>query len=134
MVSMLKRGTVMNEKTLLNSHGSQLRRSSLAVAVGLTLMFAPLAQSVMAAEKKPALGSAGAAASAGSGAIEFSPRINATIGKSALLRLPDATSRVSVGDKEIADIILINPREIYLLGKKVGTTNIMLWSKGGKAP
>ena len=133
MVSMLKRGTVMNEKTLLNSHGSQLRRSSLAVAVGLTLMFAPLAQSVMAAEKKPALGSAGAAASAGSGAIEFSPRINATIGKSALLRLPDATSRVSVGDKEIADIILINPREIYLLGKKVGTTNIMLWSKGGQS-
>jgi len=66
-------------------------------------------------------------------AIEFAPQVSASIGKSALLRLPAAASRVSVGDKTIADVILLNPREIYLLGKKVGTTNIILWSRSGQS-
>lgn len=123
----------MNERILLNCHGLQLSRGALIVAVSLSLMLTPFVQSATAAEKTPKPGNKVATASSTGGAMELLPRINATIGKSALLKLPEATSRVSVGDKEIADIILINPKEIYLLGKKVGTTNIMLWSKGGQS-
>lgn len=65
-------------------------------------------------------------------AIEFAPQVSASVGKSALLRLPVAAARVSVGDKSIADVILLNSREIYLLGKKVGTTNLILWSRSGQ--
>ena len=66
-------------------------------------------------------------------AIEFAPQISATVGKSILLRLPAPVSRLSVGDKDVADVVLINPKEIYLLGKKVGSTNIILWNKNGQS-
>lgn len=67
------------------------------------------------------------------GPIEFASQISATMGKSTLLRLPAPASRISVGSPDIADVILINPREIYLLGKKVGATNLIMWSKTGQS-
>jgi len=54
-------------------------------------------------------------------------------GKSTLLRLQDPIDRISVGNPGIADVTVISQREIYLLGKSLGTTNIIVWSKGGQA-
>lgn len=122
----------MNENRL-NSHCLRMNKRALMLALGLSLVFTPLAATVNAADNLPATDSRTSNMVANAGVIDFSPRINATLGKSALLRLPDATSRVSVGDKEIADIILINPRELYLLGKKVGTTNVIIWGKNGQS-
>ncbi|MDR3390404.1 MAG: type II and III secretion system protein family protein [Sulfuriferula sp.] len=68
-----------------------------------------------------------------SSTIELAPQINATIGKSTLLRLPAPASRISVGNPAVADVILLSPSEIYLLGKSVGSTNIIVWNKGGQA-
>ncbi len=102
------------------------------LALGLALTMAPLTQSANAAEQRPGASTTSVAATADSGAIEFAPQINVTMGKSTLLRLPSAAARVSVGDKDVADVILLNPKEVYLLGKKVGATNIMLWSKSGQ--
>lgn len=68
-----------------------------------------------------------------SGPIEFASQINATVGKSTLLRLPAPAARVSVGSPEIADVILLSPTEIYMLGKKVGSTNLILWSRSGQS-
>lgn len=65
--------------------------------------------------------------------IEFAPQISATVGKSILLRLPAPVSRLSVGNKDVADVVLINPKEIYLLGKSIGSTNVILWSKSGQS-
>jgi pilus assembly protein CpaC len=65
--------------------------------------------------------------------IEFAPQISATVGKSIVLRLPAPVKRMSVGNKDVADVILINPSEIYLLGKSVGSTNVILWSKSGQS-
>lgn len=122
----------MNEKTLLNSQWPKCSRSALVLAMGLGITLAPLSLSLAAAESQAVTGKVNVAA-ASSSTLEFSPQINATLGKSALLKLPDPVTRVSVGDKEIADIILINPKEVYVLGKKVGATNIMLWSKNGQS-
>ena len=125
----------MNENNLLNDGGPQFSMKSLMLALCLTLVSAPFVQSASAAEPQPGSSTtsvATAAATAESGAIEFAPQINVTMGKSNLLKLPSAASRVSVGDKDIADVILLNPKEVYLLGRKVGTTNIMLWSKTGQ--
>ena len=54
------------------------------------------------------------------GKVEMAPQINLSEGKSTLMRLPSPASRLSVGDARIADVILLNPSEVYLLGKSVG--------------
>lgn len=111
---------MMNNKNQMR-YGGMLRALGLAALLVLPTM--PVYSATTSA--KPV--------TAAEAAIEFAPQVSASIGKSALLRLPAAASRVSVGDKTIADVILLNPREIYLLGKKVGTTNIILWSRSGQS-
>ncbi|SFI27428.1 type II and III secretion system protein family protein [Nitrosomonas sp. Nm34] len=63
---------------------------------------------------------------------EMASTMDVTLGKSTLLRLPSPISRISVGNPGVADVTLINPSEVYILGKMIGTTNIILWAKGGQ--
>ena len=35
--------------------------------------------------------------------------------------------RVSVANPDVADIVVISPSELYVLGKDLGTTNVLLW-------
>ncbi len=35
--------------------------------------------------------------------------------------------RVSVANPDVADIVVISPTELYVLGKDIGTTNVLLW-------
>jgi pilus assembly protein CpaC len=67
------------------------------------------------------------------GNVELGPQVNLSEGKSTLMRLPYPATRLSVGDPRVADVILLNPSEVYMLGKSVGTTNLMLWTKGNDA-
>lgn len=39
-------------------------------------------------------------------------------------------SRVSVANPDVADIVVISPTELYVLGKDLGTTNVLLWDHG----
>jgi len=66
-----------------------------------------------------------------SGPAEIGPAMSLTIGKSTLLRLPAPIARISVGNPSVADVNLISPRELYLLGKTYGSTNVILWSRNG---
>lgn len=50
------------------------------------------------------------------------PTMNLTIGKSTLLRMPSAVTRISLGNPGVADVTLITPTELYLLGKTYGST------------
>lgn len=65
------------------------------------------------------------------GPAEIGPGMSLTIGKSTLVRLPAPISRISVGNPAVADVTLISSRELYLLGKTYGSTNVILWSRGG---
>ncbi|QHE76506.1 type II and III secretion system protein family protein [Hydrogenophaga sp. PBL-H3] len=58
------------------------------------------------------------------------PTMNLTIGKSTLLRMPSAVTRISLGNPGVADVTLISPTELYLLGKTYGSTNLIVWRKG----
>ena len=49
--------------------------------------------------------------------------------KSRILPLAAAASRVSVGNPDIADILILRASQIYILGKDLGTTNVFLWDK-----
>ncbi len=55
--------------------------------------------------------------------------IRLRVGRSKVLRTPFAIKRVSVADPEIADIVLISEREIYINGNAAGVTNVSLWGK-----
>lgn len=63
----------------------------------------------------------------------FAPFISASVGKSILMRLPERATRISVGNKAVADVILLNPKELYLLGKSVGSTNVIIWARDGNS-
>jgi pilus assembly protein CpaC len=51
-------------------------------------------------------------------------------GKSIILKSPVPIKRVSIAAPDIADFLLLSPREIYLTGKAAGTTNMTLWQNG----
>src|SRR5262249_17148263 len=81
----------------------------------------------------PADAAAGAAYAEPTGQVALAPAMQLSEGKSTLMRLPFAASRVSVGDPKVADVILIKPTELYMLGKGVGTTNLIVWNKNNDA-
>jgi pilus assembly protein CpaC len=67
------------------------------------------------------------------GRSEIAPQLNLVEGKSTLMRLPYPAQRMSVGDSRIADVILLNKSELYMVGKSVGSTNLILWNKNNDA-
>lgn len=52
-------------------------------------------------------------------------------GRAHVLVLPFAASRVAVGNPLVADFTLVKANELYILGKSVGATNLILWDKTG---
>lgn len=67
------------------------------------------------------------------GTIELGPQISLPKGKSSIMRLPYPATRISVGDAQIADVVLLSPKELYMLGKSVGSTNLIFWNKANDA-
>lgn len=47
--------------------------------------------------------------------------------KSRVIELPAPAKRVSIGNPDIADVLIFNSTELYVLGKDLGTTNVLLW-------
>ena len=60
---------------------------------------------------------------------EINQVLRLKVGRSKVLRTPFALTRISVADPDIADIILINDREIYINALAPGATNISMWGK-----
>ncbi len=52
-----------------------------------------------------------------------------TLGKSQRISSPSDLARVSVANPEVVDISLVHKREVFLIGKKIGSTNIYLWTR-----
>ena len=61
---------------------------------------------------------------------EIGPSMDLVVGKSTLLRLTSPIERISVGNPAVADVTLISARELYLLGKTFGSTNVIMWRRG----
>jgi pilus assembly protein CpaC len=51
------------------------------------------------------------------------------LNKSQVLEFQRPITRVSVGNPEIADILVVRARQIYIIGKQTGTTNVVLWGE-----
>lgn len=65
------------------------------------------------------------------GPVQMAPALRLTTGKSMLLQLPENAARISVGNPDVADVVLINAKELYLLGKRTGHTNLLVWTTQG---
>lgn len=119
-------------KTLLRPPMSTPLWVALAVSLGaLTAQAqAPAVIKGTTAAKPAAVAVAPVAADASSEPSTVGPALNLTIGKSTMMRLPSAITRISVGNPTVADVTLISASELYLLGKTYGSTNLMIWRKG----
>lgn len=53
-------------------------------------------------------------------------------GKSAFVRTSYGVSRVSVGNPDVADVVVLKQRELQIIGRKAGTTNVVIWSSSGE--
>jgi len=52
--------------------------------------------------------------------------------KSRVVTVDVPTSRVSVGNPDIADFVVISPTQLYVLGKDIGNTNVLLWDSNAR--
>jgi len=59
-------------------------------------------------------------------------RLELEIGKSLYIQTDYNVIRVSVGDPEIVDVVVLSPKELQLVPKEVGGTNLLLWSSRGR--
>ena len=60
---------------------------------------------------------------------EIAQVLHLRVGQSKVLRTGFAITRISVADPEIADILLISEKEVYVNGLAPGVTNLSLWGK-----
>ena len=56
-------------------------------------------------------------------------QVNLVVGKSTVVTMPVAIKRASLADPQIADAMVLSPKQIYVTGKGYGTTNLTLWGK-----
>ena len=59
-------------------------------------------------------------------------QLNLVVGKSTVVDMPVAIKRASLADPQIADAIVLSPKQIYVTGKGYGTTNLTLWGQDGQ--
>ena len=59
-------------------------------------------------------------------------RLTLTVGKSVIVGASEPVKRVSIGAQEIADTIVLTPRQVSVIGKIPGITNLTLWGPDDK--
>lgn len=52
--------------------------------------------------------------------------------KSTHVSLAGKAKRVSLGDPDVLDIVMLKSDEVFLIGKKLGSTNLMAWDSRGR--
>ncbi len=90
----------------------------LIIATALVLQsLAPTVFAQSGAETRPALRQG------------IAERMSVPLFKSGVLRLDEPAARISVGNSQIADILILRSTQLYVLGKSLGSTNVMLWDR-----
>ena len=74
----------------------------------------------------------GALGWAGTAAAQEPQKVRIMIGRSAVLSVPDSIGTVAIADDKIADVVVATSRQLLLNAKKIGTTSLVVWSKGNR--
>lgn len=56
-------------------------------------------------------------------------QLEVPINQSRIMVFDEIIDNVSVGNPEIADIVVLESKKLYILGKSLGSTNIVVWNK-----
>ncbi len=56
------------------------------------------------------------------------------VGKSQILNFDTGIKRVSIADPNIADVVVVSPKQLIINGKKTGSTSLIFWGKNSSAP
>jgi pilus assembly protein CpaC len=59
-------------------------------------------------------------------------KVTLTVGKSVIVESPAVIKKFALAAPEYADVTILSPRQIYLIGKVPGATNASLWGVDGK--
>lgn len=108
------------------------------IALAALLTF-PTIESVLAApvEADPGVPTVAAPMPAASGATlplaAATDGVTLPVSQSRLITLERPASRVSIANPALADLVVINPREFYLLGKDIGRTNVLVWHRDDRS-
>lgn len=60
---------------------------------------------------------------------KYNKRVEVALNKSIVLQLNTPVKKISIGNPEIADILVLRAGQVYVLGKGLGSTNVLLWDK-----
>ena len=55
----------------------------------------------------------------------------ATVGKTSFIHLSSSIKGVMVGDSSVADVSVLDPSHLHILGKRLGSTNVILLCEKG---
>ncbi len=106
-----------------------------AIAAPVWAQALPAGETVAAAQTTPSVTATKAPAANAplhsAGSVQVKAPVYLTTGKSMVMPLSEKAVRISIANPDVADVMLVNPKEVYLLGKKTGTTNLFVWSAGG---
>ncbi|MBL0769586.1 type II and III secretion system protein family protein [Sphingopyxis sp. DHUNG17] len=103
-----------------------ITRAARTLAAPLAAVLAPVLAPVLALSAAPA-----ALAQYGTGGVHAG-QLDVPLNKSQTVTLDRPFGRAMIGSEEIADILPISDRSIYVLGKKMGTTSLTVYDKGGR--
>jgi pilus assembly protein CpaC len=92
----------------------------------LALTCAPPTQAFPAAER-----GAGAESLRCSGTAAAPAQLALQVGKSTMLRLPEAVTARAIGNPAVLQAMLVAPDTLYLAGVDVGSTNLIVQTRGG---
>lgn len=53
--------------------------------------------------------------------------VDVSLNKSQVLEFPRPVKILSIGNPEVADVVVVRTKQVYVLGKTLGTTNVVLW-------
>jgi pilus assembly protein CpaC len=59
-------------------------------------------------------------------------RFDLNVGKSKVVDLTTSIKRASLANPEVADTVVLSPKQIYLTGKAIGVTTLTLWKENGE--
>ena len=59
-------------------------------------------------------------------------RLELGVGKSKVVDLTTSIKRASLSNPEVADTVVLSPKQIYLTGKAIGVTTLTLWKESGE--
>lgn len=60
-----------------------------------------------------------------------SSELQVATGKSSVVSTPRPVGRLAIADEAIAGVVVLSPQQVYVTGKKAGTTTLTLWDGGG---